>query len=64
VLLDGLVAGFWKTERTRGKAALVIEPLEPLPGKDREALAEEGERLLRFVEGDTEAFEVRFARKT
>jgi hypothetical protein len=64
VLIDGLVAGFWKTERTRGEAALVIEPFEPLPRKDREALAGEGERLLRFVGEGAEAFEVRFAGKT
>jgi len=62
-LVDGFVRGTWKTERTRGKATLAIEPFEFLAKKDRDALAEEGERLLRFVakpEG-TEAFEVRFA---
>ncbi|HEX5974059.1 MAG TPA: winged helix DNA-binding domain-containing protein, partial [Rubrobacteraceae bacterium] len=61
VLLDGLVAGFWKTEKTRGKAALEIQSLEPLTRKDREALTEEGEQLLRFVAGDDETLEVRFA---
>lgn len=63
VLVDGFVRGTWKTERTRGKATLVIEPFKPLAKKDRDALAEEGQRLVRFVaepEG-TEAFEVRFA---
>jgi hypothetical protein len=64
VLLDGLVAGFWKTERTRGRATLEIEPLKPLTRKDREALSGEGERLLRFVGGDDEALEVRFAGET
>jgi hypothetical protein len=66
VLIGGFVRGTWKTGRTRGKATLVIEPFEPLAKKDREALAEEGERLIRFVaepEG-AEAFEVRFAEKT
>lgn len=61
VLLDGLVAGFWKTEKTRDKAALEIQSLEPLTRKDRESLSEEGERLLRFVAGDDETLEVRFA---
>jgi hypothetical protein len=66
VLVDGFVRGTWKTEGTRGKATLVIEPFEPLSKQDRDALAEEGERLIRFVaepEG-AEAFEVRFAEKT
>jgi hypothetical protein len=67
VLVDGFVRGTWKTERTRrGKASLVIEPFEPLSKEDRDAMAEEGERLLRFVaepEGAV-AFEVRFAEQT
>ena len=66
VLVGGFVRGTWKTEQTRRKATLVIEPFEPLPNKDRDALAAEGERLIRFVaepEG-AEAFEVRFAEKT
>ena len=61
VLLDGFVCGTWKTERTSGKATLLIEPFEPLPPKDRDSLAKEGERLVRFVGQGAEAFEVRFA---
>jgi len=49
VLLDGFAYGTWRTERGRGKATLVIEPFEPLTEVDRDALAEEGERLLRFL---------------
>jgi hypothetical protein len=64
VLLDGFVCGTWKTERSRGKATLVIEPFEPLAKKDRDALAEEGWRLLRFIGEGAETFEVRFAEKT
>ena len=62
VLVDGFVRGTWKTERTRGKVTLVIEPFEPLPKMDRDALAAEGERLIGFLaepEG-AEGFEVRF----
>ncbi len=62
-LVDGFVRGTWKTERTRGKATLLIEPFEALAKQDRGALAEEGERLIRFMaqpEG-AEAYEVRFA---
>jgi len=62
-LVDGFVRGTWKTERIRGKVTLAIEPFETLSKEERDALAEESERLVRFVakpEG-TEAFEVRFA---
>ncbi len=61
VLVDGFVRGTWKTERARGKATLVVEPFGPLPKADRDALAEEGERLVRFVGQGAEAFEVRLA---
>jgi hypothetical protein len=63
VLVDGFVRGTWKTERTRGKANLEIKPFEPLTKDDRDALAEEGERLIRFVaEPDgAESYEIRFA---
>lgn len=61
-LLDGFVRGAWKVEKTRKTARLVIEPFEPLSSEDRDALAEEGERLVRFVaepEG-AKTFEVGF----
>jgi hypothetical protein len=67
VLIDGFVRGMWKAERTRyGKATLVIEPFEPLARKDHDALAAEGERLVRFVaeQEGAEAFEVRFTKET
>lgn len=60
VLLDGFVSGTWKKERTRGKATLLIEPFEPLAKKDRDSLAKEGQRLVRFVGKGAEVFEVRF----
>jgi hypothetical protein len=59
-LLDGFVSGVWKIERTRRTATLVVEPFEPLTGEDRDALADEGERLVRFVGEGAGAFEVRF----
>ena len=60
VLLDGFVQGTWKKERTRGKATLLIEPFEHVAKKDRDSLAKEGERLVRFVGKGAEVFEVRF----
>jgi hypothetical protein len=40
----------------------VVEPFEPVSEEERDALAEEGERLGRFVEGRVETSEVRFAK--
>jgi hypothetical protein len=60
-LVDGFVQGAWKSERSRDRATLEIEPFEPLARKDRDALAEEGERLIRFTGEGAETFEVRFA---
>lgn len=61
-LIDGFVSGAWKVERTRKTATLLIEPFEPLSAEDRQALGDEGERLLRFVAEPqgAETFEVRF----
>jgi hypothetical protein len=59
VLVDGFVRGTWKTERSRDKATLEIKPFEPLARVDRDALAEEGERLIRFT--DAGSYGIRFA---
>jgi hypothetical protein len=58
-LTGGFVQGTWKTEWSRGRASLEIKPFEPLAKVDRDALAEEGEILLRFT--GAEDFEIRFA---
>jgi len=59
VLVDGFVRGTWKTKRSRDKATLEIKPFKPLAKKDRDALAEEGERLIRFT--GAESYEIQFA---
>lgn len=59
VLLDGFARGTWKIERSPGKASLEIEPFEPLPERDRSALAEEGARLLAFAAPE-DARDIRF----
>ena len=64
VLVDGFVRGTWKTARSRGKATLEIKPFEPLAKEDRDALAEEGGQLVRFVGEGAEAFDVRFEHGT
>jgi hypothetical protein len=60
-LVDGFVAGTWRVERAKDKATLVLVPFEPLPRDARRELAEEGERLMRFVEPDAGSFATRFA---
>jgi len=59
-LIDGSVAGVWKIEKTRKAATLVVEPFAPLAPRERDALAEEGERLLRFVTDGQLELRVRF----
>jgi winged helix DNA-binding protein len=58
-LVDGRVAGTWKTERKGKKAALTFEPFGRLRKRDAKALAEEGEALLGFVEPDAGSVDVR-----
>jgi hypothetical protein len=60
-LMDGFVRGAWKIEKEKGTATLVVEPFAALTKADRDALAEEGERLLRFVEDGATTCTVRFA---
>jgi hypothetical protein len=60
-LIDGFVRGTWKTERSRSKATLEIKPFEPVAREDRDALAEGGERLIRFTGEGAETFEIYFA---
>jgi hypothetical protein len=58
-LQDGSVAGTWTVERKRGVATLCIAPFEPLPRKAAAELVAEGERLLRFGEGEDSALDVK-----
>ena len=59
-MVDGLVGGTWKIEKTQCAATLVIEPFEPLPENVRGALMDEGEQLVRFGGADAASFAVRF----
>ena len=60
ILIDGFVQGAWSVELKKDEAALRIEPFDALAKHDRDALNEEGERLIRFVEPDARSFEVQF----
>lgn len=59
-LVDGFVAGTWKTSRTKKVATLTLSPFSPLPKAVRAQLAEEGETLLRWVEPDAGQWTVGF----
>jgi hypothetical protein len=61
-LWDGSVAGTWTVERKRARATLRIQPFESLPPKAADELGAEGERLLRFSEGDDAALDVKIDR--
>jgi len=60
-LVDGLVAGTWKSERKRKTAVLVMEPFGSVAKRVRTALEQEGESLLSFVEEDATAREIRWS---
>jgi hypothetical protein len=59
-LVDGFIRGTWRIKSTKEGATLLIDPLEPLSGHDRDALAEEGARLLAFAAADGQALAVQF----
>ncbi len=60
ILIDGFVAGVWKIKRNKADAVLNITPFVALTSNQQQALTEEGERLLRFIEDDAAVFDVRF----
>jgi hypothetical protein len=60
ILVDGFVRGAWKVEKKKGVASLIMEPFELLTKQQRQALSEEGEALVRFVEADAKGYEVHF----
>lgn len=60
-LVDGMVAGTWKSERKRKGAVLVIEPFATVARRVRGALEAEAETLLEFLEEDADARDIRWA---
>jgi hypothetical protein len=59
LLVDGLVRGAWRMTRDGKAAILSVQPLGPLSGQDRTAVAEEGDRLLTFLAADADRRDVR-----
>jgi len=62
--VDGFIAGFWRVERARSSAKLIIEPFFKLSKSDRTLVVEEASRLLTFAlpDIDVSAVEVATAR--
>jgi hypothetical protein len=61
VLVDGFVSGIWRIERAKDMATLSVEAFGKVGKAVREALAEEGEKLLAFAAGEGKRFSVRFS---
>ncbi len=59
VLIDGFVTGSWKLTRSRPAAVLAVELFEPVAAGTRDAVTEEGERLLDFA-APAVAHDIRF----
>jgi hypothetical protein len=62
VLVDGRVAGFWKLEKSRGTATVVIEQLGRMRAADRKAALAEAEALAAFVEPSAKQHAARVAK--
>ncbi|MBI1258210.1 MAG: winged helix DNA-binding domain-containing protein [Chloroflexi bacterium] len=61
ILVDGFVAGTWTVVKKKGVTALTITPFDSLTPQGRAALSDEAERLVRFIEADSKAYEIHFA---
>jgi hypothetical protein len=58
-LVDGLIAGTWDVALARGTATLRLSPFGRLSKDIRSELADEGERLARFVQPEARSIAVR-----
>ncbi|HUA72012.1 MAG TPA: winged helix DNA-binding domain-containing protein [Solirubrobacteraceae bacterium] len=61
LLVDGFFRATWRITRHQDRAILHVEPLERLePPSDLDAIATEGEALLRFAIENASTYEIRF----
>jgi hypothetical protein len=51
-LVDGVVAGTWKTGRTKGTVSLMITPFTAIPAKLKAEVVREAEQVVRFLHPD------------
>ena len=62
VLVGGRVAATWTVVRDRdGPATLAVTPLRALAAGERDAVADEADRLVAFLAGDAPAHRVEVA---
>jgi hypothetical protein len=62
-LADGFIRGTWRIVSSKSTATLRIDPLHPLSSQDRDALTEEGVRLLEFAASSQE-HDIQFVDRT
>jgi len=60
ILIDGFARAGWRTARRADRASLRLGLLDPFSGPDLDEVAEEGDRLLAFLEPDAEVRDVEF----
>ena len=60
MLIDGFARGMWRLTTARGVAVLTVELFGPVGGRDRDAVAAEGRRLLEFAAPNAPDGEIRF----
>ncbi len=60
VLVDGTVCAMWKIAREHDDAILHVELLGHLSNRDRDAVTEEGARLLAFAAGEAATHDIRY----
>ena len=61
VLLDGVIAATWKVERAKKRATIVVQLLAKTPKATTKDIAAEAERVVAFLEPDSDDYDVRFA---
>ena len=61
VLVDGMASANWKVSATARKATLQIDSFKTWPAAVRREVTAEGEALLRFVEPEAKAYDVKVA---
>ena len=59
-LIDGVISGTWRIKQDSTAAILHLDPLEPVSALDRNALAEEGMRMLAFAAAEAGTHDIQF----